>query len=103
MLESHYQQQVCFSDGLPGELLSGTERDNVIFRGRVVLEQVLNCARFDDFELPEPIKWSECRNAQSQVEFIPVACLQKGAIQIYEGRHVRFYHIAAGQLARAGY
>ena len=47
MLESHYQQQVCFSDGLPGELLSGTERDNVIFRGRVVLEQVLNCARFD--------------------------------------------------------
>ena len=33
MLESHYQQQVCFSDGLPGELLSGTERDNVIFRG----------------------------------------------------------------------
>ena len=92
MLESHYQQQVCFSDGLPGELLSGTERDNVIFRGRVVLEQVLNCARFDDFELPEPIKWSECRNAQSQVEFIPVACLQKGAIQIYEGRHIRFYH-----------
>lgn len=67
MLESHYQQQVCFFDGLPGELLSGTERDNVIFRGRVVLEQVLNCARFDDFELPEPIKWSECRNAQSLV------------------------------------
>lgn len=92
MLESHYQQQVCFSDGLPGELLSGTERDNVIFRGRVVLEQVLNCARFDDFELPEPIKWSECRNTQSQIEFIPVAYLQKGTIQIYEGRHVRFYH-----------
>lgn len=92
MLESHYQRQMCFTDGLPGELLSGTERDNVIFRGRVVLEQVLNCARFDNLELPEPIKWSKCRDAQPQLEFVPVECLKKGTIQIYEGRHVRFYH-----------